>query len=510
MKKRLFVGMLCALLVLAMLPLAAMASTETVENIRTFSFIGGETTQEQIDAAFGEGAVLYTSEEVNGETVYTIKLLKNITMAAGCDVRIGEYRADGPALPQMILDLNGCTILSQSIGLINYGDLIIRDTSQAQTGTIKYSTTSDKSSLVAISHKGGHLQIEGGTFICEAGYAFTGYVAAVSTQAGATSMITGGTFISNSSAVLSTGETTIMGGTFTAPYGLYAKSQDGVPGTILVPEDSTAEITASSFAMVIQRVGTTDGQITALGGSYDAPNVVGGVSKPDTQTAVAIGGGTYTADPSAYVDEAAVMRLERQGVSSYAVGEEAVASTAASAAAGDTLEVLSGDVALNGIADGVIVSNKGGNVTVNGDEVLEDAPLTVCNHTWGAPVWAWKADGSAATATFTCTKDASHTRALEAVAEKKTTPATCTADGSEISTVSVTLNGKAYTDSKTATLQATGHNYVDGVCTVCGEAQENPDIPATGDVGQTVAWVVGALSLCGIGLMRRKKAQAAR
>ena len=213
MKRKPILAVLLALtLVLSMMPTVAFAEGGTVDNAKTFSFIGGETTQADIDAAWGEGAVSYTSEEIDGETVYTIKLLKDINMAAGCDVRIGEYRENGPELPQMILDLNGCTINSSSIGLINYGDLIIRDTSEAKTGCIKYSTTSDKSSLVAISHKGGLLVIEDGNFICESGYAFTGYVAAVSTQAGAVTHIKGGTFTSNSSAVLSAGETVVCGG----------------------------------------------------------------------------------------------------------------------------------------------------------------------------------------------------------------------------------------------------------------------------------------------------------
>ena len=40
--------------------------------------------------------------------------------------------------------------------------------------------------------------------------------------------------------------------------------------------------------------------------------------------------------------------------------------------------------------------------------------VTVCRHVWGAPVWSWAQDYSAACATFTCEKDAAHTRTAQA------------------------------------------------------------------------------------------------
>ena len=41
--------------------------------------------------------------------------------------------------------------------------------------------------------------------------------------------------------------------------------------------------------------------------------------------------------------------------------------------------------------------------------------VTVCRHVWGAPVWSWAQDYSAACAAFTCEKDAAHTRTVQAV-----------------------------------------------------------------------------------------------
>lgn len=379
--KKLLGGFLALILVLTLLPGAALA--ETVENVPTLSIAAGVTTQQDIDDKWGAGTVEYTSSVVDGKTVYTVKLLKNVVLKAGCDFRINEYNVGGTSLSSVILDLNGCTITSQSIGLISGGNLTIRDTSEAQTGGITYSTTSDKSSLTTISHSGGTLVIEGGTFTCQAGYAFTGYVATVSTQLGGVTYIKGGTFVGNSSAVLSSndGKTVVEGGTFTAPYGMYVKpGSSGEPGVIEIPADSTAVVNASSFAMVVQRVKGADGTITAAGGTINAPKVVGGVSSPDTKSAVSISGGTYNQDPSGWVTEnTPVAQLTLSGkTGAFLVGEKTVADAAAGAAEGDTIEVLVGNLQLSGLPDGVTVKNSGsGTVSANGESVAPNGSITV-------------------------------------------------------------------------------------------------------------------------------------
>lgn len=379
--KKLLGGFLALILALALLPGAALA--ETVEDVPTLSIAAGQTTQQDIDDKWGAGTVEYTSSVVDGKTVYTVKLLKNVVLKAGCDFRINEYNVGGTSLPSVILDLNGCTITSQSIGLISGGNLTIRDTSEAQTGGITYSTTSDKSSLTTISHSGGTLVIEGGTFTCQAGYAFTGYVATVSTQLGGVTYIKGGTFVGNSSAVMSSndGKTVVEGGTFTAPYGMYVKpGSSGEPGVIEIPADSTAVVNASSFAMVVQRVNGADGTITAAGGTINAPKVVGGVSSPDTKSAVSISGGTYNQDPSGWATEnTPVAQLTLSGnTGAFLVGEKTVADAAAGAAEGDTIEVLVGNLQLSGLPDGVTVKNSGsGTVSANGESVAPNGSITV-------------------------------------------------------------------------------------------------------------------------------------
>lgn len=381
--KKLLGGFLALILALALLPGTALA--ETVENVPTLSIAADQTTQQDIDDKWGAGTVEYTSSVVDGKTVYTVKLLKSVVLKAGCDFRINEYNVGGTSLPSVILDLNGCTITSQSIGLISGGNLTIRDTSEAQTGGITYSTTSDKSSLTTISHSGGTLVIEGGTFTCQAGYAFTGYVATVSTQLGGVTYIKGGTFVGNSSAVMSSndGKTVVEGGTFTAPYGMYVKpGSSGEPGVIEIPADSTAVVNASSFAMVVQRVDEVEGgaTISAAGGTFYGPSLVGGVNKPDTVSAVSISGGTYNQDPSGWVTEnTPVAQLTLSGkTGAFLVGEKTVADAAAGAAEGDTIEVLVGNLQLSGLPDGVTVKNSGsGTVSANGESVAPNGSITV-------------------------------------------------------------------------------------------------------------------------------------
>ena len=97
-----------------------------------------------------------------------------------------------------------------------------------------------------------------------------------------------------------------------------------------------------------------------------------------------------------------------------------------------------------------------------------------------------------------------------AVTNEVTTEATCKADGVRTYTAKVTFEGKEYTDTKTETLPATGHDTElvgakdatcteDGsttyTCSVCGDTYEET-IPATGhDDGEwTVTKSAGAFS----------------
>ena len=76
--------------------------------------------------------------------------------------------------------------------------------------------------------------------------------------------------------------------------------------------------------------------------------------------------------------------------------------------------------------------------------------VTVCRHVWGAPVWAWAGDYSAAAATFACGNDAAHTRTVQATGTSETR------GGSTVYTAVATFEGKAYTDVKTMAGQQGG------------------------------------------------------
>ena len=189
------------------------------------------------------------------------------------------------------------------------------------------------------------------------------------------------------------------------------------------------------------------------------------------------------------------------------------------------------------------------------DTKTEVIPAT--GHTYGAPVWKWN-DDFTASATFTCSNDASHVETVNAtVTNEVTTEATCEVDGVRTYTAKVTFEGKEYTDTKTEVIPATGHDtelvgakdatctedgytgnevckvcqtvvkqgevipalghdYKDGKCSRCGaeepttpvepgkpqqpEKPTTPDTPATGDSSNmTALWVV--LAVAGLGII---------
>ena len=143
--------------------------------------------------------------------------------------------------------------------------------------------------------------------------------------------------------------------------------------------------------------------------------------------------------------------------------------------------------------------------TMCSDTKTEVIPAT--GHAYGEPVWSWNGTESAS-AVFICGNDASHTQTLPAaVTSQVTTQPGCESTGVRTYTAAVTFEGQTYTDTKTETLPATGHDteivgakdatctqdgYTgDEVCKTCGETvKKGETIPATGHDTQ----VVGAKS----------------
>ena len=131
------------------------------------------------------------------------------------------------------------------------------------------------------------------------------------------------------------------------------------------------------------------------------------------------------------------------------------------------------------------------------ETTLEKLAIPATGHAYGEPVWKWT-DDFKATATFTCANDPSHVKNVTAtVTNAVTTEATCEADGVRTYTAKVAFEGKEYTDTKTETLPATGHDtelvgtkdatctedgYTgDEVCKVCGVTVKQGEVlPALG------------------------------
>lgn len=106
-------------------------------------------------------------------------------------------------------------------------------------------------------------------------------------------------------------------------------------------------------------------------------------------------------------------------------------------------------------------------------------------HDWGVPAWAWSEDGTKFVATFTCARDAAHTRELtaEPAASVKVEP-TCTEAGVRVYSATVELDGVAYTATSEQAIPALGHDFEDGVCTRCGEKDPDYAAPAEPDEPQ--------------------------
>lgn len=99
-------------------------------------------------------------------------------------------------------------------------------------------------------------------------------------------------------------------------------------------------------------------------------------------------------------------------------------------------------------------------VSFEGKEYTDTKTQTLVEtgHSYELTGWNWTGY-AAATATFTCKNDATHVETADAVITNVRTEPTCEADGKIVYTAIVVFNGKTYTDTKTQTLAATGHDY---------------------------------------------------
>ena len=106
-------------------------------------------------------------------------------------------------------------------------------------------------------------------------------------------------------------------------------------------------------------------------------------------------------------------------------------------------------------------------------DVTSTAEIPATGHDWGEPAWSWDDGYTKFVATFTCSNDPSHTEVLtaEPTASVKAEP-TCTEAGVRVYTATVELDGTKCTATSEQAIPALGHDFRDGVCTVC-EAKDS-------------------------------------
>ncbi len=291
--------------------MAPAAGGDTVTDAKTFTFKPG-TTNEELAAAWGEGAASIAD---NGDGTYTVTLLKNIEMGKSQNINFGEFSL-GAGQARMILDLNGKTITGTSIVIANLGNLTITG-----NGSVIYD---GGQYLAAVNNAGYNLTIESGTFTCN-GAGSASYNAAVSTAAGVTTVINGGTFNGGSAgAVISYGDTVINGGTLNGKYGVIAKvnSSGTEAGSITLPEGSSAVVNAESAPFVAHGSNGKAGSITVAGGTTTGSSLLGTMGTVDDKKAVlTVTGGKHEADPSDYIPEDMCVVVNPDGT--FTVGEYA-------------------------------------------------------------------------------------------------------------------------------------------------------------------------------------------
>ena len=92
-------------------------------------------------------------------------------------------------------------------------------------------------------------------------------------------------------------------------------------------------------------------------------------------------------------------------------------------------------------------------------EILERGTvIEKLGHVWGEPEWNWSEDGKTCTVTFTCKNNPEHKETPQvSVTSAVKTPATCTESGVTTYTAAVEFNGQTYTDTKEVSVPATGH-----------------------------------------------------
>lgn len=108
-----------------------------------------------------------------------------------------------------------------------------------------------------------------------------------------------------------------------------------------------------------------------------------------------------------------------------------------------------------------------------GKNEITEVAISALGHNWGEPVYTWSDDNTTCTAKRVCKNDASHTETATAtVTSEQTKAPTCTEMGEMTYTATFTEEW-VVKQTKTEAIPATGHHYVNGYCTECGQRDPN-------------------------------------
>jgi hypothetical protein len=128
-------------------------------------------------------------------------------------------------------------------------------------------------------------------------------------------------------------------------------------------------------------------------------------------------------------------------------------------------------------------------------KILKDnVPVNKLGHDYGAPEFIWTADGTKASAKFTCQRtgctdtEEGHEQSVTATVTAETlVQSTYTVKGTALYTAAVSLNGKSYTDTKNVTLPLRAHTwastYTVDVPTTETEAETEPSTDEETEAG---------------------------
>lgn len=492
-KSKMLSLLLALVMVLGLMPTVAFAADETATatNGRT---ITSATTQDELNAWAGEGAI----EIATADGVTTVKLLKNFNFPNGTmPITFGDVLNNPDDV--MVLNLNGHSISSTTIVVQSGCDLTIRDL--ADGGKISMDTSAKSGAAFSAVVNQRKLTIEGGIFEAKIheSNSTTGVIG--SAVAGVKTVIDGGTFESNCSAIsVTSGTTTVNGGTFTAgTYGIVARNT----AVVNFPADTQAAVTSDKFPIVVGTYyGTSAGQVNVDGGDFAGTNanaLVGKIGSITPENLVEISGGTFTNSPISPVDYVKNDASVVKDSTSYMVGAEAEALVE-NAVAGDTLTLIRYDSEIT-VPESVKIENKtGGPVTVNGSTVENERQLTTTHNTVATDAKAVTCTEAGNIAYWYCTncdKYYSDEACTKEIALKDTViPASGHGETELKNAKEATCTAEGYTGDKACrncdevveagkTIEKTAHTYKDGKCTVC-----SADVPKTGDNSNIALYLV--------------------